>query len=73
MPYHLEKGPLFANIEALYNDPQRLAAFLERLWQGERLGGLGLLAGRTFDGPDPERSECARSGPPQLDGGRLVR
>lgn len=53
MPYHLEKGPLFANIEALYNEPARLAVFLHRLWQGQPLGGLGLLAGRTFDGPDP--------------------
>ena len=39
MPYHLEKGPLFATIEALYNDPNRLPGFLEKLLeQGFSLG-----------------------------------
>jgi hypothetical protein len=50
MPYHLEKGPIFATIEALYNDPHRLPGFLEKLWnRALPLGDLGLIMSPMYD------------------------
>jgi hypothetical protein len=53
MPYHLEKGPIFAAFEALYNDRVRLEAFLHELWQGKRLGTLGVITSPSMDSPNP--------------------
>jgi hypothetical protein len=46
MPYHLEKGPIFAAFEALYNDQTRLSNFLRDLWSGgaDSLGLHGVLS-----------------------------
>jgi hypothetical protein len=54
MPYHLEKGPIFATIEALYNDRNRLPGFLHQLWQGNApaLGSLGLITSPIADNPN---------------------
>src|SRR5262245_36933579 len=57
MPYHLEKGPLCANFEALYNDPVRLPGFLTKLWRGGpdvlgKLGAGGMIEGSTYNDPN---------------------
>jgi hypothetical protein len=55
MPYHLEKGPLFATVEKLYNDPDQLPPFLHNLWMGKApsLGTLGLITSPIADNPNP--------------------
>ena len=51
MPFHLEKGPVFATLEAVYNDPQLLPGFLHSLWVGkaDALGLLGVLASPMYN------------------------
>ncbi len=49
MPYHLEKGPIFATFEGLYNDERLLRRFLKRLWLGQPLGTLGALTSPAAD------------------------
>jgi hypothetical protein len=51
MPYHLEKGPMFAAFEGLYNDPTRLPTFLRDLWMGgaPSLGTHGVLSSPNAD------------------------
>lgn len=50
MPYHLEKGPIFSTIEALYNDPVRLRRLLHDLWVGQSpLGAHGVLTSPSAD------------------------
>jgi hypothetical protein len=53
MPYHLEKGPMFAAFEALYNDPNRLPTFLRDLRMGgaPSLGSHGVLSSPLADDP----------------------
>ena len=52
MPYHLEKGPIFATLEAKYNgDRAELHQFLQRLWDGNGLGTHGVLTSPMYDGP----------------------
>lgn len=50
MPYHLEKGPMFATIEAMYRDRARLRQFLHDLWHGTALGSHGVLSSTSADG-----------------------
>ena len=54
MPYHLEKGPIFARLEARYNgDRAKLHEFLEALWLGKALGEHGVLTSPMYPAPDP--------------------
>ena len=55
MPYHLEKGPIFARLEAKYNgDRAELHQFLEALWlENEALGEYGVLTSPMYPSPDP--------------------
>jgi hypothetical protein len=53
MPFHLEKGPIFSTIEALYNDPVRLETLLHDLWSGKRLGEHGVITSPSMDSPNP--------------------
>jgi hypothetical protein len=60
MPYHLEKGPIFSTIEAMYNDPARLPTFLQKLWRGQDpLGTLGVLTSPSADDPNNPNSANA--------------
>ena len=54
MPYHLEKGPIFARLEAKYNgDRALLHQFLEALWLGQPLGDHGVLTSPMYPAPNP--------------------
>lgn len=64
MPYHLEKGPIFSTIEALYNDPTRLPGFLHKLWLRQSpLGTLGVVTSPSAD--DPQNPNSANATGPQ--------
>ena len=52
MPFHLEKGPIFATLEAKYNgNKQDLHDFLQDLWDGIPLGSHRVLTSPMHDGP----------------------
>jgi hypothetical protein len=53
MPYHLEKGPIFAVFDALYRDRNRLRDLLYDLWRqgSDGLGNLGMITSPMY--PDP--------------------
>ena len=52
MPFHLEKGPVFATLEAKYNgNKQDLHDFLQDLWDGIPLGSHRVLTSPMHDGP----------------------
>jgi len=53
MPYHLEKGPMFATIEAVYYNKALLRQFLYDLWHGKALGSHGVLSSPSADSPNP--------------------
>ena len=60
MPYHLEKGPMFATIEAMYRDRARLRQFLHDLWHGTALGSHGVLSSTSADGGNGVNSTGAQ-------------